>query len=135
LPYCPRCGTETSEEMTFCPKCGQSLKAQQVSAWREQWRESRREWRERRRELREQRKDTQDHYYEENWEKTERERGVIEPLIGGVFLIFLGLLFYYTITGTLTGDVLLASFLTVIGLIVIGIATYRAATLRRQPNS
>ncbi len=26
MPYCPKCGNEVDENMTFCPRCGASLK-------------------------------------------------------------------------------------------------------------
>lgn len=123
--------------MPYCPKCGASLRAQPPADWREQWRESQREWRDRRRELREQREQARERHYEEKWEETEKhERGIIGPLVGGVILIFLGLLFYYSITGTLRGEVLLASFLIVIGLIVIATAVYEATiAMRRHPQT
>jgi len=134
--YCPKCGAETDEEMAFCPKCGVSLKAEQPADWRQQSRESRREWREKRRELREQRRETARNEKEEKWEKTEKyekhEHGFMGPLIGGLILIFLGLMFYYSVTAHFRFEVIWASFFVIIGLIVIATAVRGAVVATRR---
>lgn len=138
MPQCPKCGAEIEEEMVFCPKCGASLKTEPPADWRQRSREQRREWRERRRELREQRRATAGHEKEEKWEKTEkyekREHAFIGPLIGGLILIFLGLMFYYSVTANFNLEIAWALFFVLIGLIVIVTAIYGAIIAgRRHP--
>lgn len=53
------------------------------------------------------------------------------PLIGGSVLIALGLLFYLITTGMLSGVLFLPVFLALIGLLVIVLGVYAAATARR----
>jgi len=128
MPNCPSCGAEINEEMAFCPKCGASLKVQQPADQSQPRRESRREWRERRRELREQRREAR------RYEK--HEHGLVGPLIGGLVLVFLGLMFYYFTTSSYNVEVLLASFFVLIGLIVIGAALYGViVAARRHPRT
>jgi len=136
MPNSPRCGAEIGEEMAFCPKCGASQRTEQPADWKEQWRESREEWRERRRELREQRRETRRRVKEAKREKTEKhekyERGFMGPLIGGFFLIFLGLMFYYFTTSSLRVEILWTSFFVLVGRIVMAVAVYGAFIATRR---
>jgi hypothetical protein len=138
VPNCPKCGSETSAEMAFCPKCGAPLKVQQPTDLREEMRERRREWRERRRELREQRRQAEKREKTEKNEKYEKREtylpSFIGPLIGGVVVLFLGLVFYFTIAGSYQAEVVGAAFFVIVGLIVIAAAIYAAtAATRRHP--
>jgi hypothetical protein len=138
VPHCPKCGAEVDEKMAFCPKCGASLEAQRPVDWREQRREIRREWRERRRELREQRRGAEKHE-EDEWEKTEKyekhEHVFIGPFIGGLIIIFLGILFYLLTIGGAGAETLLASFFLAVGLIIVAAAIYGLVIAsRRHPK-
>jgi len=142
MPYCPKCGEEVYQEMAFCPKCGASLRIQQPEDWRQQWRERRREWRERRRELRRQRREAERYKKGEEWEKTEKadknEKHLyffIGPLVGvlvlaGLILMSLGLIFYLLLTGSPT--FVWASFIIIIGLLVIAGAIYGIVVASRK---
>jgi hypothetical protein len=68
------------------------------------------------------------HEKDGEYEKTERheksEFGFIGPLAGGLVLIFLGLLFYFQVTGQVGRDVAIASFMVIIGAVIIAVALY-----------
>jgi uncharacterized membrane protein YvbJ len=133
MPHCPKCGAEVDEKMVFCPKCGASLQMKQPADYREEWRARRREWREQRREARRQRMQTEKREKGEYWEKTEKhEHMLIGPLIGGLILIVLGILVYFSLSGSLNGQVLGASFLVLVGIVIIGFALYIALILERR---
>jgi uncharacterized Zn finger protein (UPF0148 family) len=108
--------------MVFCPKCGTSLKVEKFSDWRDQ----RRQWREQRREMRYQWRQTE---WEEKHEK--RENAFIAPLVGGLILITLGVLFYYAVTTSLSWQLAQAIFLVLIGAIILVGAIY-AYTIRKR---
>ncbi len=127
--YCPKCGAKADEDMAFCPKCGASLKA-----------ERRRESEERRREK------TEKHEKEEKQEKHEkpeknekrekREFNFLGSIIGGLALIFLGLMFYMEVTGTHLARFMWAAFLVIVGvLIIIGVAYASTVAKRRYPKT
>ena len=115
MPYCPRCGAEVDERMAFCPKCGAPLRVEES--------------------LTEARPLAYKHEKAEKTEKQEKEEksetaekhekrefGVVGPLIGGLFLIFLGLMFYLQIMGHRVWDFAWAFFLILVGsLIIIGV--------------
>jgi hypothetical protein len=138
VSYCPKCGAKVEEEMAFCPRCGASLRAEHPMDWREQWRERRREWREQRRERRIAEKEEK---YEkrEKREKAEKyekhEFGFIGPLVGGLILILLGLAFYLQIMGYPVWELVWASFLIVIGLVIIAVAVAGVVAMRRHPRA
>lgn len=122
MPYCPKCGIEVSEQMAFCPKCGASLKAERPAVAAAAPPPPRAEKAEKaeKKEKREK---------EEKHEK--REFGVIGPLIGGLILIFLGLMSFLQVTGVLRSEVAWASFLIIIGAIIVVGALYAT---RRSPR-
>jgi Flp pilus assembly protein TadB len=136
--------------MAFCPKCGAPLKVEEPTVHagqsREEWRERRREWRERRRELREQRREAEKGEKQEKGEKTEKyekyekhEVGgptFMGSLVGGFILLFLGLVFYFTVTGGYGVELVWAAFFVIIGLLVIVGAVYAATiSTRRHPRT
>lgn len=125
MSYCPKCGTKVSEEMAFCPKCGAPLKAEKPPTEVAPPAEYRREKAEK----------AEKHEKVEKREKTEkyekREFGVIGPLVGGLILIFLGLMFYLQVTGFLGWEILWAFFFVIVGIIIIIGAVYAA---RRHPR-
>lgn len=105
--------------MAFCPRCGASLKAPPEGYRTEK--EEKREKEEK--EEREKREKT------EKYEK--REVGFIGPLIGGLILIFIGLIFYLELTGFVRREILWAFFFVIIGIIII-IGALNA--MRRHPR-
>jgi len=122
MPYCPKCGTEVSEEMPFCSKCGAPLKAP-PAVYRPEKAEKMEKEEKREKEEREKREKT------EKYEK--REFRVIGPLIGGLILIFLGLMSYLELMGVARREIVWAFFLIIIGIIIIIGAVY---ALRRNPK-
>jgi cation transport ATPase len=125
--------------MAFCSKCGAALKVEQPPAeaaapappapYRAEKAEKH--------EKREKEEKGEKREKEEKTEKHEkREFGVIGPLIGGLILIFIGLMFYLQVTGFLGRQVASALLLVIVGIIIIVGALY-AATMasRRQPST
>ena len=136
MPNCPKCGSEVDETMVFCPRCGASLRAESPVDWRDELRARRREWRERRRELRRQRRKAERSEKEEKWEKTEKhEYMFLGPLIGGLVLIIFGAFLYLLIAGGYGAQILIASFVVFVGVIIIAAAVYGAIMAgRRHPR-
>jgi uncharacterized Zn finger protein (UPF0148 family) len=124
MSYCPKCGTKVSEGMAFCPKCGAPLKAEKppTEARPTGYRPEKAEKAEK-------------HEKQEKKEKTEkhekREFGFVGQLIGGLILIFFGLMSYLQVTGFLGKEVVGALFLILIGIIIIIGVIYAA---RRHPR-
>ena len=124
MPYCPKCGAEVSEEMDFCPQCGTSLKLPPARVRREKAeKEEKREKQEK----------------EEKAEKAEkyekREFGYVGPLVGGVILIFLGVMFYLAAIGRIRVRDWGPVFLIMVGIIILVFGLY--ATLvaaKRSPR-
>ena len=127
MPYCPKCGNEVSENMTFCPRCGASLKftgqapsappvAQQPPMRNE--------------------KSEKGEKHEQQPEKGEKhekgELGYIGFLIAGLVVIIFGVFAYLNVTGVLSGGMQGALTLLIIGLAII-IAGIFIMTRRRNP--
>jgi len=123
MAYCPKCGTKVDEKMAFCPRCGVALRARQPSG---------------------EAAPVPAHYRSEKaekhekWEKTEKgekhekqEFGVIGPLVGGLFLVFIGLMSFLSVIGFVERGFIAALFLIMIGVIVIFGGIYAA---RRHPR-
>lgn len=107
MPFCAKCGAEVHEEMAFCPKCGAPLKAEMPAEAPARYRREKEEKAEK----------------EEKWERAEkhekREVAAIGPLIGGLFLIFLGLMFYLRVFGYRVWEFAGAFFLIIVGVVII----------------
>jgi len=135
MSYCPKCGTRVREEMSFCPKCGAALKAEKAPAeaapqppYRPEKAEKHEKREKEEKEERERREKT------EKYEKREFE--FIGWLIGGLVLLFLGLMFYLSVTVSLRWEVAGAFFIVIIGIIIIVGAVYAAMTAaRRHPET
>jgi uncharacterized membrane protein YvbJ len=118
MPFCAQCGAEVHEEMVFCPKCGAPLTAKMpgVAATPAHHRGEKDEKNEKTEKAEKREK-------EEKWEQPEkhekRETAAIGPLIGGLFLIFLGLMFYLQVLGHRVWESAWAFFLIVVGVIII----------------
>ncbi len=119
MPYCPKCGTKVEEEMAFCPKCGSSLGDERAKTIEEQGREFGERMRSEKSEKSE-KGEKREKQEKDTGEKHEKgEYGFIGPLIGGLILVFLGLLFFLQTAGYVAGDVAAASFLIIIGILVV----------------
>ena len=134
MSYCPKCSTKVSEEMIFCPKCGTPLKAQQAPAEAVSLPTPYRA------EKTEKPEKSEKEERRERMEKTERyerrEYTFLGPLVGGLILIFLGLMFYFAVTASLRLEVAGALFLVVIGVVFIAVAVYTAImAARRHPKT
>lgn len=138
MPYCPKCGNEVSEEMEFCPKCGTALKGEQprdVEKWGKEFGERMaqkgREFGERMSE-RARRRAERDEKYEKTEAHEKHEFAFIGPLIGGLILIFLGLMLYLQVTGSLNTVIVGALFFVVIGVIIIVAGVFATTMARRR---
>jgi cation transport ATPase len=137
MPYCPKCGSKISEEMSFCPKCGAALKVEQPSvAEAPPQAPPALPYRAEKGEKREKQEKEEKHEKGEKTEKREKqEHGYIGPLIGGLILILVGFIFYLEITTMIASGVLWAFFFVIIGIIIIIGAIYAASMAsRRQPQ-
>ena len=106
MPYCPKCGVEVSEEMDFCPQCGKRLKPSPARVQREKAeKEEKRE-------------------KAEKYEK--REFGYVGPFVGGVILIFLGVMFYLAAIDRIQVRDWGPIFLIVVGIIIVVFGLYAA---------
>lgn len=131
MSNCPNCGAPISEEMSFCPKCGAPLKMQQAST-PPPAPTARREYR--RREKGEEK--SEKHEKQEKQEKGEKhekgEYGFLGPLVGGLILVFLGLVWWLGMYRTFEWQFLWAFFLVLVGIIIIVAAAYGALVLRKR---
>jgi len=122
MTYCPKCGAKVSEEMAFCPKCGAPLKIEAKPAPAPQ--------RVEKAEKHEKREKEEKHEKGEKREK--REVSFFGPLVGGLILIFLGLISYLIVTGYLVRELAGALFLIIIGVIIILSAIYASSVARKR---
>jgi len=111
MSYCPKCGAKVDEDMAFCPKCGAPLKVEQPPAEAKPAPAPRRYEKAEKREKGEKREKTEKH--------EKREFSFMGPLIGGLILIFLGLMSYLQITHFIGREIAGALFLILIGIIII----------------
>jgi uncharacterized Zn finger protein (UPF0148 family) len=123
MSHCPKCGRKVSDEMTFCPNCGASLKVEQAPTVTT-------------RPVRHRGEKEEKHEKQEKSEKGEKhekgEYGFIGPLIGGLILIFLGLVAYLEMTHMVERGMLGALFFVIIGTIIIIAALYGATLARKR---
>jgi len=127
MPYCHKCGSEVTEDMSFCPKCGASLKAPETAV-QERYRREKVE--------KEEKQEKQEK--EEKTEKEEKhekgEYGVLAPLVGGIILILIGFLSYLTVSGMIEVCSVFPFFLIVVGAtIIVGVVVGAAMARQRNP--
>jgi uncharacterized membrane protein YvbJ len=124
MAYCPKCGNQVEENMTFCPRCGAPLKVEAAV------RPVRRDEKAEKHEKGEKREKQEP----EKGEKHEKgEFGFLGWLVGGLILIFIGALSFlnlrYHYVNTATSW---AVFLLAVGVIVIIVAVFFASTARKR---
>jgi uncharacterized membrane protein YvbJ len=125
MVYCPKCGNQVEENMTFCPRCGAALKAE--AAVRPVRRNEKGEKNEKREKQEKQQQP-------EKGEKQEKgQYGFIGWLVGGLVLVFAGVMAFlnlrYNFVNTATGW---AVFLLIVGIMIVIVAVYFATTARKR---
>lgn len=122
MPYCPKCGNEVLDGMRYCPSCGFLLGSETPSG-----------------EVYEKHEKHEKHEKEEKGEKSEKhekeEVSRFWVLVGGAFLLIIGIM-------SLTADLLDvtpqwrgAFFLVLVGTLIVVLAIYGAtAATRRNPR-
>jgi cation transport ATPase len=128
MSECKKCGYKVKEDMSFCPRCGAPLKAEVQPAEQRVTVQTRyRGEKEEKAEKREK---------EEKGEKHEKgEHAFIGPLVGGLVLIIIGLVSFLEVTGVIgrfTREVLWASFVVIVGVLLIFGALYALIITRRR---
>jgi len=115
MPYCPKCGNQVDDTMTFCPRCGASLKVDSGA------------------------RATTPPYspqYRQKGEKAEKQEkgsyGFVGWLIGGLVLITIGIFSILSINFNFDVRQGWAFFLLIIGIIVIVGAIYIATQARKR---
>jgi cation transport ATPase len=134
MSECKKCGYKVKEDMSFCPRCGAPLKAEdqpieQRPTARTRYRGEKAE----KGEKREKEEKGEKHEKEEKHEKG--EHAFIGPFIGGLVLIIIGLISFLQVTGvisTFAREVVWASVIIIIGVLVIFGAVYAMIITRRR---
>ena len=112
MPYCKRCGSEVLEDMTFCSRCGAALKVEEPHApppYRAEKTEKR-----------------------EKTEFEKREFGVIGPLVGGLVLIFLGVVLTLERYGFLRWRDIWPYLLIMVGVVIVVVVVFASVEARRR---
>ncbi len=136
MPNCPKCGARVTEAMSYCPSCGTSLKAPPAPAVAPApaapapapppRREEKAEKREKE-EKGEKREKT------EKGEKHEKQTfGPIGPIVGGIALVAIGVLFFLSLQPGINQPMLWAYFFVIIGIVVILAAIYGTMIASRR---
>jgi uncharacterized membrane protein YvbJ len=123
MVYCPKCGNEVDEAMTFCPRCGAPLKVEApVQAAPAPQRGEKAE-----------KGEKQEKQEPEKGEKHEKgEYGFVGWLIGGLILILIGFFALLQFLGYLAPGMGWAFMLLIIGVIVIIAAVYFTSNARKR---
>ncbi len=129
MPYCPKCGNQVDENMTFCPRCGASLKAEPGTRaapppYQPQYR---------RRDEKAEKQEKGEKNEKNEPEKQEKgSYGFVGWLIGGLVLITIGVFSILSINFQFDTRQGWAFFLLIIGIIVIIGAIYIASQARKR---
>lgn len=136
MSYCPKCRTKVKEDMTFCPKCGAALKAETPlgeTAPSPPPRVERVEKAEKTEKAEKQEKQEKGETPEKH---EEREYAWLGPFIGGIILLFIGLMLYLAVTGFVKWENAWALFFVMIGIIIIAGGVYAAiVAAKRHPRT
>ena len=126
MVYCPKCGNEVDENMTFCPRCGAPLKAAApVQAALAPQRNEKAEKGEK--------QEKHEKQEPEKGEKHEKgEYGFVGWLVGGLILILIGFFALLQISNVITSGISWAVILLIIGVLVIVAAVYFAGMARKH---
>lgn len=137
MSYCPKCGTKVTEEMSFCPKCGAALKVEQPPTEAAPPVPYRAEKAEKHEKREKEEKGERPEKMEKAEKHEKREFGyIVFVLIGGLILMFIGLMFYLALVGSLNLAAAGAFFIVIIGIIIIVAAAYAAMmAARRHPET
>ena len=127
MAYCPICGNQVDENMTFCPRCGASLKMEAkvegpppVAPRGEKSEKG-------------EKQEKQEKQEPEKGEKQEKsEFGFAGWLIGGLILILIGFFALLRFSGYLASGLESGLLILIIGVIVIIAGAYFAMRARRQ---
>ncbi len=132
MPYCPKCGNQVDDTMTFCPRCGASLKVD--SGARATTPPYSPQYRQKGEKAEKQEKDEKNEKNEKNEpEKQEKgSYGFVGWLIGGLILITIGVFSILSINFNFDVRQGWAFFLLIIGIIVIVGAIYIATQARKR---
>ena len=127
MPYCTKCGREISETDSFCPNCGASLKPGIPSPVAKPVERVEKE------EKREKEEKKEKSEKEEKHEKGEAMP--IFPLLGGFFLIFLGIIYFLNAFRIFPPREIGAYFILFLGIIIIIAAVFAGITAsKRHPK-
>jgi uncharacterized membrane protein YvbJ len=124
MVYCPKCGTEVNEQMAFCPRCGAPLKAE--APVRVVHRDEKAE--------KSEKGEKQEKQGSEKGEKHEKgEFAFVSWLIGGLILIVVGAMAFFSIQYNFVNTALWwALLLLAIGVIIIVAALYFVMVARKR---
>ena len=129
MPYCPKCGNQVEENMTFCPRCGAPLKHEapvQAAAPAPAPRRTEKAEKGEKGEKQE----------PEKGEKHEKGQfGFMGFLIAGLVLILIGVVSYATSMRWIGSNMMGPAVLLVIGVAIIVIGIYAATMARRRSPS
>ncbi len=126
MPYCPKCGNQVEDNMTFCPRCGAPLKVEAPVQAAPAVAPQRGEKAEK--------GEKNEKNEPEKGEKHEKGRfGFVGFLIAGLVLVLLGAIAYYDVTiglpsSRLTGP----AILLIIGICIIIVGVYAATMAKRR---
>jgi uncharacterized membrane protein YvbJ len=125
MSYCPKCGNEINETMTFCPHCGTMLKGSPTDQTATSQPNT----------LEKDEKKEKNQLPEKGEKQEKTEIGFIGYLIGGLVLITIGVFALLELSGNFRSSGQgFAIMLLIIGIIVIIGAIYIALTSRKHPN-
>ena len=129
MPYCRKCGSEIKEEMSFCPQCGTAIKATETEST--QYYRSEKGEKNEKQEKHEKEEKTEKNEHQEKYEK--QEFGILGPFVGGIILIFVGVMFFLAVSGSINFSSVFPFFLIIIGgLVILGVAI--GAVMARKKN-
>ncbi len=134
MPYCPKCGNQVDENMTFCPRCGASLKVEAPAQAAAPTAAPAPPPAPQRAEKSEKGEKREKQQQPEKGEKQEKggTSGFIGFLIAGLVLVLLGAIAYSSAVGWLSGNFVGPVVLVIIGVVIIVAGVYVATMAKRR---